>query len=196
MSNAHLIVPIAALVLGLVVAGAAAAVSLPAVERAATIRFGVGTERWKLATAGYVRGNGLVGSRRFKVNEQHGCPQGPGTASIVDTYRNGQRVAWRAVGGDGRLQIIDVATTRTGDRTGEGFAVGTSRIADVRRRHPTAAVLHPVGVLALGSILVSITRVTGYNSWIDLGYWFDARGRLVALEVDAGGCPLTLTKGP
>jgi hypothetical protein len=167
-----------------------------AAARPATIRLGVGTERWKLAVAGYVRGPGLVGSRRFKLNEQRGCPQGPGTASIVDTYRDGQRVAWRAVGDDSRLQIIDVATIRKGDRTGEGFAVGTSTIADIRRRHPTAAVLRPSGVLTLGKTLVSITRVTGYNSWIDLGYWFDGSGRLVALEVDAGGCPLSLTAGP
>jgi hypothetical protein len=182
-----------AILTGLALACAAAG---DALAGPATIRFGVGTERWKLATAGYVRGAGLATSRRFKLNEQHGCPQGPGTASIVDTYRDGQRVAWRAVGDDSRLQIIDVATTHKGDRTGEGFAVGTSTIADVRRRHPTAAVLHPAGILALGRTLVSITRVTGYNSWIDLGYWFDARGRLVALEVDAGGCPLALTKAP
>jgi hypothetical protein len=187
--------PRGALAVFLVLAVACTAASA-ALARPATIRFGVGTERWKLATAGYVRGAGLVGSRRFKLNEQHGCPQGPGTASIVDTYRDGQRVSWRAVGDDPRLHIIDVATTRKGDRTGEGFAVGTSTIADVRRRHPTAAVLHPIGVLALGRTLVSITRVTGYNSWIDLGYWFDRRGRLVALEVDAGGCPLSLTSGP
>lgn len=181
-----------AIVVAVGLAGLAAA---DAAARPATIRLGVGTERWKLATAGYVRAPGLVRSRHFKLNEQHGCPQGPGTASIVDTYRDGQRVAWRAVGDDSRLQIIDVATTRRGDRTGEGFTVGTSTIADVRGRHPTAAVLHPAGILALGRTLVSITRVTGYNSWIDLGYWFDGRGRLVALEVDAGGCPLSLTKG-
>ncbi len=170
-------------------AGAAAA------AHAATIRLGVGTERWRLAAAGYERGTGLVRSQRFRINDQQGCPQGPGTASIVDTYRDGQRVAWRAVGRDKRLQLIDVATTRKGDRTGEGFTIGTSTIADVRRRHPTADVLHPTGVLTLGKTLVSITRVTGYESWIDLGLWFDGRGRLVALEVDAGGCPLILPKG-
>jgi hypothetical protein len=177
-----------------VAAGLAAGIAAGASARPATIRLGVGTERWKLAAAGYVRAPGLVASRRFRVNEQHGCPRGPGTASIVDTYRDGQRVAWRAVGDDGRLQIIDVATTRAGDRTGEGFVVGRSTIVDVRRRHPTAQVLHPAGVLTLGRTLVSITRVTGYESWIDLGYWFDGRGRLVALEVDAGGCPLVLAK--
>ena len=172
-----------------------AAVTFAASAAAATIRFGIGTERWKLADAGYHRGAGLVHSQRYRINDQHGCPQGPGTASIVDTYRDGQRVAWRAVGDDGRLQIIDVATTRKGDRTGEGFTIGRSMIADVRHRHPSAAILHPSGVLVFGSTLVSITRVTGYESWIDLGYWFDGRGRLVALEVDAGGCPLALSKG-
>lgn len=176
------------------VAVVTAAAIATAAAAAATIRFGIGTERWKLADAGYHRGPGLLRSQRYKINDQHGCPQGPGTASIVDTYRDGQRVAWRAVGDDKRLQIIDVATTRKGDRTGEGFTIGRSTIADVRRRHPTAAILHPSGVLTFGGTLVSITRVTGYESWIDLGYWFDRRGRLVALEVDAGGCPLTLSK--
>ena len=127
-----------------------AALTFAAAAAGATIRFGIGTERWKLADAGYHRGAGLVRSQRFKINDQHGCPQGPGTASIVDTYRNGQRVAWRAVGDDKRLQIIDVATTRKGDRTGEGFTIGRSTIADVRHRHPNADVLHPSGVLTFG----------------------------------------------
>ncbi len=178
-----------------IAAAAALAAATGAAAQAATIRLGVGTERWKLAAAGYERGSGLVRSQRFTINKHQGCPQGPGTASIVDTYRNGQRVAWRAVGADKRLQIIDVATTRKGDRTGEGFTIGRSTIVDVRRRHATAAVLHPKGVLILGRTLVSITRITGYESWVDLGLWFDGRGRLVALEVDAGGCPLILGKG-
>jgi hypothetical protein len=40
----------------------------------------------------------------------------------------------------------------------------------------------------LFSTWLSITKVVGYDDWVDYGFWFDARGRLVALETDRGGC--------
>jgi hypothetical protein len=124
----------------------------------------------------------------FAINANDACPQGPGTASEIDWYRGGVRTAWKQIGRAPQLKLIDVATTRRGDRSSDGFAIGRATIAQVRARHPKAQLLHPEGVLVLGPTLLSITRPTGYDRWVDLGYWFDKSGRLIALETDAGGC--------
>jgi hypothetical protein len=155
---------------------------------AAVLRIGVGLgSTWRLQSVERVD-PGRVRSQRFKVNENSGCPQGPGTASRVDWYRGGVRVAWKQYGGSVERRLIDVATTRRGDRSPEGFVVGRSTLSAVRARLPRAKVLHPAGSLVLGRTLVSVTRIVGYDNWIDFGFWFDARGRLVALETDRGGC--------
>ena len=155
---------------------------------AAVLRIGVGLGSvWRLESAERVD-PGRVRTAHFKVNDNNGCPQGPGTASRVDWYRGGVRVAWKQYGGSARRLLIDVATTRVGDRSPEGFVVGRSTLRAVRARLPRAKVLHPRGSLVLGRTLVSVTKVVGYDNWIDFGFWFDARGRLVALETDRGGC--------
>ena len=66
--------------------------------------------------------------------------------------------------------------------------IGRATFARVRARHPKAEVLKPEGALVLGKTLLSVRRITGYSTWVDLGYWFDARDRLVALETHAGRC--------
>jgi hypothetical protein len=155
---------------------------------AAVLRIGVGLgSTWRLQSAERVD-PGLTRTQRFKVNDNDGCPQGPGTASRVDWYRGGVRVAWKQYGASPERRLIDVATTRVGDRSPEGFVVGRATLAQVRARLPRAKVLHPEGSLVLGRTLVSVTKIVGYDNWIDFGFWFDARGRLVALETDRGGC--------
>jgi hypothetical protein len=131
---------------------------------------------------------GRARTAHYTINSGNACPHGPGTAATVDWYRNGVRTAWKAFGASPQLRLIDVATTRRGDSSPEGFVVGRSTFAGVHARLPRAKILHPVGSLILGSTLLSVTRVTGYDNWADYGFWFDRRGRLVALETDRGGC--------
>jgi hypothetical protein len=109
-----------------------------------------------------------------------------GAATRIDHYL-GVRVAWRDVG-RGRLRLIDVATSRAGDRSSDGFVVESSRRGDVRRRHPGAAVAYGKGPLALGATSLTVLRRTGKEGFSTLVYWFDARGVLTALETFAGGC--------
>jgi hypothetical protein len=58
---------------------------------------------------------GLVRFERYPGNAVPGCVAGVGSATRIDYYR-GLRVAWRS-GEGGRLYLIDVATTRAGDRS-------------------------------------------------------------------------------
>jgi hypothetical protein len=88
----------------------------------------------------------------------------------------------------GHLSLIDVATTRAGDRTADGLVVGASRLADVRRRHPHAVFRYAKGPLALGTRSLTMSRPTGKETFAALVYWFDARGVLSGLESLAGGC--------
>jgi hypothetical protein len=97
------------------------------------------------------------------------------------------RVAWRS-GLGGRLHLIDVATTRAGDRSGDGFVVGSGSIRQVRHRHPGARFAFGKGPLALGATSLTLFRRTGKETFATLVYWFDARGVLTALEAFAGGC--------
>ena len=115
-------------------------------------------------------------------------PAGAGNGRDGRLVPDGVRTAWKAWGPSPQVRLIDVATTRPGDRSPEGFAVGRSTLAAVRARLARAKVMHPVGSLILGPTLLSVTRVTGYDNWVDYGFWFDRRGRLVALETDRGGC--------
>jgi len=131
---------------------------------------------------------GRARKAHYAINANNACPQGPGTAADVDWYRSGVRTAWKMSGRDPQLKLIDVATTRKGDRSPEGFVVGRATLAQVRARLPRAQRLHPSGSLVLGPTLLSVTKVTGYDNWVDYGFWFDAAGRLVALETDRGGC--------
>ncbi len=167
------------LAVSLALAGAAGA-------SAGTIVLGRGIHPWRIGQK-YVKRPGLVRSDAYPRNNGAGCDLGPRTASRIDYYR-GLRVAWR---GGPKLRtsyLIDVATTRTGDRSGDGFTIGVDRLGAVRRVHPVASVSHPSGPLALGRTAVTISRLRGQETVHQFVYWFDARGVLSGLETLASGC--------
>ena len=134
----------------------------------------------------YAQHGGLVRSERFPGNVGPGCVPGVSAASRIDYYR-GLRVAWRS-GPRKQLYLIDVATSRAGDRSGDGFVVASSTRAAVRRVHPGARFAYGKGPLALGATSITVLRRTGKETFSTLVYWFDARGVLTALEAFAGGC--------
>ena len=160
----------------LVGAGAAAA---------GTITLGRGLGPWSLGQH-YVQRAGLVRFERYPGNAGPGCVAGVGSATRIDYYR-ALRVAWRS-GAAGRLHLIDVATTRAGDRSGDAFVVGSSLVRQVRHRHPSARFAYGKGPFALGATSLTLFRRTGKETFATLVYWFDARGVLTALEALAGGC--------
>ena len=152
---------------------------------AGTVTLGRGLPPWRLGQH-YVQRPGLVQSEHFSRNVGPGCVPGVAAATQIDRYR-GLRVAWRR-GAGRRLYLIDVATTRAGDRSAEKFVIGSSLRAAVHRRHPAARLAYDKGPLALGSTSITLLRRTGKETFTTLVYWFDARGVLSALEAFAGGC--------
>jgi hypothetical protein len=163
------------------------AVALFAVGAAAagTVTLGRGLPPWRLGQR-YARHPGLVDSVRYPANAGEGCVASVASATQIDYYR-GLRVAWRS-GVGGRLSLIDVATSRAGDRSGDGFVIGFSTRSAVRRRHPRASLAYGSGRLALGAASITVVRRTGEETFTSLAYWFDARGTLTALEALTGGC--------
>ena len=100
--------------------------------------------------------------------------------SLIDVYP-GLRLGY---GYDGRRTYLDtIATTRRGDRTSLGYAIGTATLANVRKRYPKLNLRRHLG----GSTL-SIFHSTGYESGARLEYSFDSSGKLVRLETGVGGC--------
>jgi hypothetical protein len=160
----------------------------PAAAVAAVLTIGHGLGSTWILESRYRLDHGRARTVRYAINANNACPQGPGTAAEVDWYRDGVRTAWKAYGADPALRLIDVATTRRCDRSPEGFVVGRSRFRAVRARLPRAKLVHPEGALILGPTMLSITKVVGYDNWVDYAFWFDRAGRLVALETDRGGC--------
>ena len=152
---------------------------------AGTVTLGSGLPPWRLGQR-YVVRPGLVRSERFSANGGVGCVPAVSAATRIDHYR-GLRVAWRR-GPKGRLYLIDVATTRAGDRSGDGFVIGVSRRVSVQRRHPGSRFAYGKGPLRLGSTSITLFRRTGKETFTTLVYWFDARGVLTGLETFAGGC--------
>jgi hypothetical protein len=152
---------------------------------AGTITLGRGIGPWRLGQH-YVQRAGLVNSERYPGNAGPGCVAGADAATRIDYYR-GLRVAWRS-GVGGRLHLVDVATTTAGDRSGDGFVVGSSPIRRVRHRHEGARFAYGTSPLALGATSLTLFRRTGKETFSTLVYWFDARGVLTALEALAGGC--------
>ena len=152
---------------------------------AGTVTLGRGLGPWKLGER-YMRRAGLVRFERYPGNSGPGCVPGVAAATRIDYYR-GLRVAWRS-GARGRLYLVDVATSRAGDRSGDGFVIGNSGVEAVRRRHGGSRVAYGKGPLALGARSLTVFRRTGKETFVTLVYWFDARGVLTALEAFAGGC--------
>ena len=162
--------------LALVVAGSAAA---------GTVTPAKGLRPWKLGQR-YVQRPGLVRSERLAANGGPGCVSSVSSASRIDYYL-GVRVAWRS-SARGRLYLVDVATSLTGDRSPDGFVVGQSTRGQILHRHPGARASFTRGPLALGASSMTILQRTGKESFDTLVYWFDAQGTLTALETFAGGC--------
>jgi hypothetical protein len=163
----------------------AAALAGAGAAAAGTITLGRGLPPWRLGQH-YMQRPGLVRFERYRGNAGPGCVASVGAATRIDYYR-GLRVAWRS-GVGGRLYLIDVATTRAGDRSADGFVVGSSPIRQVRRRHEGARFAYGKGPLALGAMSLTLFRRTAKETFATLVYWFDARGVLTALEALAGGC--------
>jgi hypothetical protein len=83
------------------------------------------------------------------------------------------RVAWRPAT-QKHLVLLDVATSRAGDHSADGFVVGVSRLGAVRARHAGIAVATGRGPLSLGARSLTLTRRTGKETFAALVYWFDA----------------------
>jgi hypothetical protein len=164
------------IVAGLIVAGSAAA---------GTVTLGRGLPPWRLGQRYAVR-SGLVRTERFPANAGPGCVPAVGSATQIDFYR-GLRVAWRS-DAHKHLYLIDVATSRTGDRSADGFVIGVATRGSVHRRHSGAQSAYGNGPLALGASSLTVLKRTGKETFDMLVYWFDARGVLTALEAFAGGC--------
>ncbi len=162
-----------------------AALAVIAAAGAGTIRLGKGIGPWRLGQA-YVQRPWLVRFERHPGNDGPGCDFGPRTASRIDYYRT-LRLSWRGLG-PRKLYLIDVATWRTGNRSGDGFVIGRARFGAVRRAHPKAALSFPVGPFKLGRTALTLIRTTGPETWVTFTYWFDRRGSLIALETSAAGC--------
>jgi hypothetical protein len=110
-----------------------------------------------------------------------GCSGGFVQDVHVDVYV-GLRLGY-GPGVDGKGFLDTIATTRRGDRTSFGYAIGVATLADVRKRYPRVRLSrHP------GGSSLSIFHQTGYESGAHLEYDFDASGRLVRLETGVGGC--------
>jgi hypothetical protein len=163
----------------------ALALAAPAATSAGTVTLGKGLPPWKLGQR-YAVWPGLVRSERFAANGGPGCVSSVTSATRIDFYR-GLRVAWRA-DAHGRLYLSDVATSRAGDRSADGFVVAVSARGAVRRKHPGAAVSSAQGPLVLGASSLNVIQRTGKETFDELVYWFDAQGALTALEALAGGC--------
>lgn len=160
------------------VAAALVVSALAGPATAATVVMGKGFPPWKIGQKRVVK-PGLIRSEAHP--ENGGCVGGLGTANRIDYYPY-----WTvgSVGGS----IFNVATTRRGDRSSDGFVIGGSRFKAVRHKHPRAYVASAGDdPYALGSVSLSINRSTGYESGMGLTYWF-RDGGLVALQTGIGGC--------
>lgn len=140
---------------------------------------------WRLGQR-YVQRAGLVRTERQSSRYGPGCVPNVAAATRFDYYR-GLRIAWFP-GAGGRLNLVDVATQRAGDRSSDGFVVDVSTRGQVSRRHPGAKLAYGRDPLALGAASITVLRRTGKETFATLVYWFDARGVLTALEAFAGGC--------
>jgi len=152
---------------------------------AGTVTQGKGLPPWRIGRT-YVQGPGLVRSVRPKSPYSPGCVPNASAAARIDYYR-GLRVAW-VRGAGGKLRLFDVATSRAGDRSSDGFVIESSRRGAVHDRHPGATSAFGKGALALGATSLTVFRHSGKETFTTLVYWFDARGVLTALETFAGGC--------
>jgi hypothetical protein len=128
-----------------------------------------------------VRYSELIRTIRHPENDGGGCSGAFPLDSYVDVYP-GLRLGY-IFGSDKKTHLDVISTSRSGDRTSLGYAIGTSTLRDVRHRYPHLKLWLHRG----GSTLTVVLR-TGYESGMDLTYSFDARQRLVGLATSVGGC--------
>jgi len=168
-----------ALAAGLVVGAAA-----HADPRGQTVVLDRGLGPWKLGMVRTVA-PGLIRTERHR--DTGGCVGGPGLAALIDYY-DGLRLSWNN-DANGRPRLVEVATTRRGDRDDHGLTIGRSTIARARRAHPTAQPMRaPHDPYALGATELYVYKQLGYESGASLELWFNRAGRLVAIATGRGGC--------
>jgi len=112
----------------------------------------------------------------------------PENASLVDYYP-GLQLGWTGDRANG-FRLLDVASSKAGDRTEAGFVVGGSTLAQVRKRYPSARPQAPTKWhgTALGSRVVVVYFPKGAEFGENMLYWFDGRGVLRAIETNDAGC--------
>ena len=125
-------------------------------------------------------------TERHSRNDRGGCSGWPPLDSFVDYY-DGRRLGYVFSAAGGTF-LDTIATTRIGDRTAVGFAIGREVLAQVRRRYPHARTLHEHGRYFLGATQLRVSVTTGDETWKSVTYSFDGRGRLIELETAVGGC--------
>ena len=166
--------------LALTVSSAGSFQQATAAARPMTMQLGRGLGPYRIGMRRAVHAN-LVRTIRQPENDGPGCSGGFIQDSYVDVYP-GLRLGY-GPGLDGKGFLDTIATTRRGDRTSLGYAIGTATLADVRKRYPKVKLSRHRG----GSEL-SLYRQTGEESGASLVYGFNASGRLVRLQTGVGGC--------
>jgi hypothetical protein len=147
--------------------------------RTMTMQLGRGLGPYRIGMRRVVQED-LLRTVRQRENDGPGCSGGFVQDSFVDVYP-GLRLGY---GFDGDRTYLDtIATTRRGDRTSLGYAIGTATLTDVRKRYPRLKLRRH-----LGGTTLSIFHRTGYESGAHLEYGFDSAGRLVRLQTGVGGC--------
>jgi hypothetical protein len=149
-------------------------------SRPMTMQLGRGLGPYRIGMRRVVHPN-LVRTIRQRGNDGPGCSGGFVQDSFVDVYP-GLRLGFGFDDGE-RTYLDTIATTRRGDRTSLGHAIGSATLGDVRKRYPKAKVRRHLG----GSTL-SIFHRTGYESGAHLEYGFDSSRKLVRLQTGVGGC--------
>jgi hypothetical protein len=145
-----------------------------------TMQLGRGLGPYRIGMRRIVHAN-LVRTIRKPENDGPGCSGGFAQDSRVDVYP-GLRLGY-GPGVDGKGYLDTIATTRRGDRTSLGYAIGVATLADVRKRYPKVTLSrHP------GGSELSVYRQTGEESGASLVYGFNASGKLVRLQTGVGGC--------
>jgi hypothetical protein len=147
-----------------------------------TVRLGKGAGPWRIGMSLVVR-PGLVATERFPANDGGaGCT----SWSRIDYYR-GLRVAWQFAPDAKHSSLVDIATMSPGDRSGDGFVIGKTRIGSVLARYPQ----HPQRPRydgSLGLTLLVVEKSTGQEMSSVLKFWFDSTNVLTAIETGIAGC--------
>jgi hypothetical protein len=153
-----------------------------------SVRFGRGIGTWRIGMS-HRTAPGLTRSERHPERDGPGCTGVPQLASRIDYYP-GLRLSWDfwREGARRRSALTEVATTRGGARSDEGFVIGKARFADVRARHRRAQVWGGSGRYKLGARVLLRYRKTGYESGLRMEYWFGRSGVLTAIATGASGC--------